>query len=150
MIKRFFWKIVFSHKKFDNTKLFSFKDKKCYAKIYDIYDGDTFKIIFFHRFKFIKIKCRAFGYDSPEMKPRKDLPDREKEIKLAKEAKEYLSKLCNNHNNMVFMEALDFDKYGRLLVKIYSPDKKIYYNQMMIDNTASKEYFGGKKERIVS
>jgi endonuclease YncB( thermonuclease family) len=150
MFKRLFWKLFFKYYNVNNVKLFTFNGKKLYAKVCDVYDGDTFKIVFRHHFKMVKLKCRAFGYDSPEMKPLKSLPNREEEIKLAKEAKEYFINLCNKHNNLVFVNALEFDKYGRLLVKVYSPDKKEYYNQMMIDNTSSKEYFGGKKERIVS
>ena len=39
---------------------------------------------------------------------------------------------------------MKFDKYGRILVKVYKND--IYINQWMIDNGYVYEYFGGIKK----
>ena len=39
------------------------------------------------------------GYDSPEIKPRLDVPNRELIIKKANEAKNYLENLVNNKVN---------------------------------------------------
>lgn len=138
----------FKYKNVNDIKQFNFNKKKAYCKITNIYDGDSFKLIFFHNFDLIKYKCRALGYDSPEMRPLKINPNREIEKKFAVEARDYLINKCDKYNNIVYAEMEDFDKYGRILVNIYSPNKKEHINEIMLKNTRSIPYFGGKKNKI--
>ena len=116
------------------------------AKVVDVYDGDTITIVIFNKCGFEKHKLRMYGYDSPEMKPKLDVPNREQEIIKAKAAKRYLSDIVLN--NIVEFESMGFDKYGRLLGKIYKLDycSKVDLNQLMIDNGHGYPYFGGTKQ----
>lgn len=92
-----------------------------------------------------------YGYDSPEMKPRKNLPNRD-EIKIAAiQAKEYMEKLILNRH--CIFESMGYDKYGRLLGKLYYVDSDIRFytkpasiNDIMIDNGYGYPYEGGTKK----
>ena len=90
--------------------LFSFEGIKCNAKIVDVYDGDTFKAVIFYDNKMIKINCRSLGYDSPEMKPRLNIKNREEHIARAKAAKNRFIELVSIYE-LVYLECFKFDKY---------------------------------------
>lgn len=126
---------------------FSFKGKTFYAKHCNIYDGDTFSVIFNHEGKFIKYRCRSLGYDTPEMKPLKINENRLVEKALALKAKIKFEELLNKHETkMVKIECFDFDKYGRLLVIVWNMVDEKSINQIMVDEGYGKIYDGGKKE----
>lgn len=133
----------------DNTEFFSFNNQVIIAKVISCYDGDTITCIFRHNGGFYKFKVRMDGYDSPEMKPAKTIPDEERKeiIKNAHDAKNYLERLILN--NYVYLYCKKFDKYGRLLadVKISKNDLKTV-NQLMIDNKYGYVYHGGKKKEL--
>lgn len=141
---------------YDNTKTFSFKNKKYDCKILDIYDGDTITICFFlQEFDYIKMNVRLNGIDTPELKGN----TRDNGIK----ARNYLIKLLlnidinenltrkeirklidnNNNNNIILIEFGDFDKYGRSLVTLYK--NNININQKMVEDGYASLYNGGKK-----
>jgi len=125
---------------------FSFKNNIFYAKPCNIYDGDTFSIIFLYNDKIMKYKCRCIGYDSPEMKPLLNNPNRDKEKELALIAKNRLIELLNK-NKLVKVECFDFDKYGRILIKVYNiDDETLSINDIMINEGHGKIYDGGKKD----
>ena len=134
----------------ENTKLFNFDGYRTICKVVDVYDGDTITVTFVFRGKVIKHKVRMYGYDSPEMKPRLNKQNRDKEIKKAKEAKEYLKSLIDN--KIVIIECGKFGKYGRLLGKIYvggsclTPSLYINGHTCMVDMGYGIEYFGGTKK----
>jgi len=71
------------------------------GKIVEVYDGDTCKIVLPLQNSLYKFTCRLNGIDAPEMKPRKDKPNRDNEILLAKKARSELLKLII-HNNVLF------------------------------------------------
>ena len=126
--------------------LFTFAGMKCYGKVVDVYDGDTFKVCLYHDNKIIKINCRAFGYDSFEMKPKLNIIDRDAHIKKAKEAKQYLTDLLEATNHIIYVHCYKFDKYGRVLVMLYSKKSSIKsINDIMIETGHGIPYYGGKK-----
>ena len=53
------------------------------CKVVDVYDGDTVTITILNNCAIQKYKLRMYGYDSPEMKPKKTLENRELEIEKA-------------------------------------------------------------------
>ncbi len=131
----------------DIKDYFSFVGKTFYARACNIYDGDTFSIIFLHNNEVIKYRCRCIGYDSPEMKPSLSNPNREKEKALAILAKNRLIELLSKHESgLVFIECFEFDKYGRILVKVYNMIDEKSINEIMVEEGHGKNYDGGKKD----
>jgi endonuclease YncB( thermonuclease family) len=131
----------------DIKDYFSFVGKTFYARACNIYDGDTFSIIFLHNNNVIKYKCRCIGYDSPEMKPSLSNPNREKEKALAVIAKNRMTELLTKHESgLVFVECFEFDKYGRILVKVYNMIDTKSINEIMVEERHGKCYDGGKKD----
>ena len=130
-----------------------------------VYDGDTITILMpikMHIFNMIssnsidqnsdsnksnnvyfnKIKLRLYGIDTPEIKPNKNLTDRDEHIKKAYEAKDFLSKQILN--KIIKVKFLKNDKYGRPLAQIYYQD--ILINNLMIEKGFAKSYDGGTKD----
>jgi len=93
-----------------------------------------------------KVRVRLYGIDTPELKPKKNLSNREQHIMKAKEAKDYLSGIIlNKIIKVVFMSN---DKYGRPLVKLYTTDiisDELCLNDLMIKKGFAKKYDGGTK-----
>ena len=131
--------------------LFSYdgsQEKLC--KIVDVYDGDSFTACFFDEGmnNIIKYKCRASGYDSPEMRPKKTKENRDEEIKRAKEARLKFIEFSNCENDLVKIRLGKFDKYGRILAYVYNltSDIDISVNDKMIQEGYGYEYSGGTKK----
>lgn len=141
----------------NSVELFSLDGKHMYGKVVNVYDGDTCKIVFEidgmnGDNRLVRFNCRMNGYDSPEMRPPKNKPDREFEIKAAKAAKQRLISLVMSHSEkVVFVKCGKFDKYGRLLVDIYDNRKMIYGNELSVNQIMMNEghgyaYDGGRKK----
>lgn len=129
--------------------------KKC--KILKIYDGDTLWLAStLFNDKLYRFNIRMLGYDSPEMKPLLNNPNRDSEIIAAKSAKKFLEELILN--KIVNVRFYDFDKYGRPLCEIYtnSTDKKCLFsgrekicvNTLMIEKGHGYPYDGGTKKNF--
>lgn len=148
---------------------FSLNGIKTSGKIVEIYDGDTCKIVLLNNNILQKFNCRINGIDTPEMKPPLSKPNREIEIKNAHRCRNRLIQLCTSTNismntdvdsdvkkvsldtntKIVYVECLEFDKYGRLLVNIYDQDSpKISYNDILINEGFAKKYNGGTKDEF--
>lgn len=145
-------------------KDFSFHGINTKGKIVNVYDGDTFRIVFRYKKEYIKVKCRGYGYDCPEMKVSKENLFREEEIKKAKQArnrviqlltncpiqlddnptKKELQKLLDKNTHIIPVSFLHNDKYGRPLVNI--PLQKNDLATILIKEGLAKPYYGGKKE----
>ncbi len=137
------------------------------GKVVECYDADTCKIVLPVLGNFYKFICRLNGIDTPEMKPRKDKPNRDNEILWAKKARaELLSLICNQNEpfvnldikkeevidilqknkKLVSVKCLEFDKYGRLLVELsnlYTNGKS--FNDILVEKNFAVSYDGGKK-----
>ena len=126
---------------------FSFKNRVFYGKPCNIYDGDTFSIIFHYKDELIKYRCRCLGYDSPEMKPSLQNKNRFIEKELALKAKQRFIELISKHETkLVKIECFEFDKYGRLLVNVYNLVDEKSVNNIMIEEGFGKVYDGGTKD----
>lgn len=125
----------------DDISIFSLNGYSTQAKVVDVYDGDTCTIVFKWEGKYRKFKCRCYGYDSPEMKPRLNIENRDEIKENAVKAKERLIELTAD---IVRVECMDFDKYGRLLVKLYK-NNNILINDIMINEGHGYVYHGGTK-----
>ena len=128
----------------DSIEYYNLNDKIFLCKVVDIYDGDTCTIILKNNGYYQKYKVRMYGYDSPEMKPLKNIKNRNEIIKKAKNAKKALSNKILN--KIVTIKCGNWDKYGRLLGTIYI--KKFNVNEWMIKNNHGYVYKGGKKNKL--
>jgi len=130
----------------ENMDCFSFNGQSFIGMATNVYDGDTLSIIFVYNGKPIKYRCRALGYDSPEMKPSLSNPNRDQEKLLANAAKDrFIELLSKSPDKNVFIKCHEFDKYGRLLVDIWNQVDSASINSIMVAEGHGKVYSGGKK-----
>lgn len=132
-----------------------FKDVILRAKVVYIYDGDTCKLVCEYpiKGKLVRYPCRMYGYDSPEMKPLKNDPNREQEKEAAVKAKDYLMEIFNETYGLVWVRGMGLDKYGRLLATVHKSrkdavDNKNSFNDRMIEAGHGYPYTGGTKEKF--
>jgi micrococcal nuclease len=119
---------------------FSFEGLHCLVKVVKVYDGDTCTLIFDRKGEIIKVSCRLFGIDTPEIRTRND-----EEKKRGYEAKKFLEYLVLD--DIIYCEFLENDKYGRPLVKLFTKDNRLVSN-VLIQNGYAKSYYGGTKEKF--
>ena len=92
------WDLVTS-----DVKQFSFEGEQKTAKVVDVYDGDTIKVVFALNEKVFKFNCRITGVDTPEVRTKNKL---EKEMGL-KVRDELRKKILNK---VVTIYCDEFDK----------------------------------------
>lgn len=126
---------------------FSLAKRKLFAKVVDVYDGDTCKVnLFLHDCLLKKFTIRMIGYDSPELRTKNPI-----EKKYGHRSKDVIVKLIAD--KIVKLECLDFDKYGRILGQIYIHDNnqnEINVNNFMIHNHLGYSYMGDTKTNFDS
>lgn len=118
------------------------------CKVVDVYDGDTCRVVFEHNGNFNKWNIRMTGYDTPEIRPRKNLENRDEIKKKAIESRDFLkSQVMNYPEQLVFIKCSCFDKYGRLLGELFK-DKEctISINNLMVEKGYGYVYHGGTKK----
>jgi endonuclease YncB( thermonuclease family) len=157
----------------DSKSLFRFHEKSGYYYVHSIYDGDTFTIIvpivfklysFYENLienelslsvdknyiknddniKFYKVNIRLYGVDTYEIKPKKDIVNREEHMKKAIEGKEFVKNLILNKCVFVeFIKTKHDDPYGRPIAKVFINGKNL--SELLLENNYAVPYFGGKK-----
>lgn len=140
-----------------DVPMFSMKGLTVLAKVVEIYDGDTFKAIFYYpndndKHNVVKMTCRLHGIDAPEMKPLKSLPNRDEHIRKAHVARQRLCQLltdcCSENQNLddnkklIQLHFKGNDKYGRCLVECEN------VQTIMIQEGLCTPYDGGRKKRF--
>jgi endonuclease YncB( thermonuclease family) len=152
-----------------------FQTKSGYYYVHSVYDGDTFTILIPLIFKsfscyknsdkdklkvsvnkdsctdsddilFYKVNIRLHGIDAYEIKPRKNIENREEHVRKAYAGKEYLKELILN--KFIFIEFTKHnDPYARpIAIPFYEKDNKRHnISDMMIKNGHAVSYDGGKK-----
>lgn len=119
--------------------------QECYC--ISVYDGDTITIV--KKFsinneepQFYKYSVRLSGINTPEIRT-KDLIEK----KYGLLAKDKLTNLILN--KMIKLEDISYDKYGRILAKvfIYDNNEKIDICKKLIEMNLAEPYFGKKKEK---
>lgn len=127
--------------KIDNSvKEFGFEGETKEAKVVDVYDGDTCKIVFPVLRKLYKFNCRIQGVDTPEIRTR-DLAEKE----FGKKVRDELRKKILN--KVVAIHCGEFDKYGRLLIDIQCKNENQNISKWLIDNDYAFAYDGGTKKK---
>ena len=146
-----------------NIPKFSLNGLSCWGKIVYVYDGDTVHIVINFNNSLTKFNCRLYGIDTKEMTSTNQ-SDKESAIKardflLSKltfnvsdklnntSTKRNIKDLCSESRKLVWVNCLEFDKYGRLLVDIKdTPSSDKTYSQELIDLGLGVAYYGGHKE----
>ena len=151
-------------KNYDNntTPHFSLNGQKLWGRVVSLYDGDTLTIALNVFTGVYKFSVRMNGIDTCEMKSKCD-----KNKELAKSARSRLLSLITEKdisetstwndrrkiNNIlnkgmyfVWVECLDFDKYGRLLANIYKDEISTEnFSQILIKEKLAYQYKGDTK-----
>lgn len=114
------------------------------VKCVDVYDGDTMKLAFHilnnPNYPIGVFNCRLIGIDTPEIKTKNVL-----EKEAGKKARDYVRSECLN--KCIWAKIQNGDKYGRLLVEIFTElDLTESLNQKIIKLGYAKNYDGGTKE----
>lgn len=122
---------------------FDFNNYDTYCKVVYVYDGDSVHVVMYHpnTNKLIKVKCRLYGIDTPELRV---AHQKEKGY----QAKERLICLLKETQYMVNVECKHFDKYGRVLIVLYSEKHEKSLNQILVDEGHALAYFGKKKKEF--
>ena len=118
---------------------FSLEGQQLKAKVVSVYDGDTVKCVFPLNDKLYKWNCRLSGVDTPELRTRN-----KKEKEYGYKVRDFLREKILN--KVVDLECGEFDKYGRLLIKIKCDSEDCSINQWLINNDYAFAYDGGTKK----
>ena len=123
------------------VKKFSLEDEVRLAKCVHVYDGDTVQVVFPLQGILYRWSCRLSGVDTPELRTRN-----KNEKKYGYEVRDALREKILN--KMIELHCGEFDKYGRLLAKIYiNQDDTVSVNKMMVENGHGYPYHGGNKKK---
>lgn len=126
----------------DSVDRFSFAGVDTFAKIANIYDPDTFTIVFECNSQLIKLNVRLDGIDAPERKS--NIPAEAAACQAGILRLEEIIK-----DKVVRVVIGKYDKYGRPLATLYSlepiEDDITCINDYLIRYRYVKPYDGGKK-----
>ena len=133
----------------ENTPCYSYENIKKEVKVLRVIDGDTVDIAFHHdeMNRIFKYRIRMYGIDTPEKRPLKSDPNRDKEIAASLVSKNALIARLQENNYLIVALFYKPDKYGRLLATFY--DKKGDINKWMVESGYAYEYFGKTKEKFI-
>ena len=128
------------------VSLFSLAGRCFDAKIVDVHDGDTVTVAMFVNGQLNTYQCRLSGIDAPELRPRRDVVGRDVIIANAQASRDYLSSLVPEDRMVVVKVSDEKEKYGRLLVTLYSRTQQQDLNTMMLESGHAQKYNGGTKD----
>ncbi|KAJ3427030.1 serine/threonine-protein kinase [Anaeramoeba flamelloides] len=146
-------KLLTALTKSDNTTPFlNFKNYQTVAKVVDVYDGDTVKVVMpVFKTQTFRFSVRISRIDCPEIRPKtKDVLKKKIEKEFAIEIREYTKKLLLN--KYVRLDCKGLDKYGRLLAEIYftyGEKRDVNFSDHLINKRMAVLYDGGTKVKDV-
>jgi len=131
----------------ENTSYYSYENRKQKVKVLRVVDGDTVDIAMYHAETnhIFKYRVRLYGIDTPEKRPLKSDPNREKEIAASKQSSKAMTDKLEANYNIVTALFYKPDKYGRLLCTFYD-NKGEDINAWMIQQGYATSYFGKTKK----
>ncbi len=124
------------------TEMFNIDNETHLAKVVYCYDGDTVHCVFKYGGKYQKFKVRMWGYNAPEIKPSKTIPEDERKVIIdnAYKAKDRLSELVLN--KLVTIKCRGFDVFGRVLGELTVVGSEVTVNKVMLDEGLGVEFYG--------
>ena len=133
----------------ENTPYYTYEGIKKKVKVLRVIDGDTVDIAYHHEEtnKIFKYRVRLYGIDTPEKRPPKSDPNRDKEIAASKRSSAALTEYLQKNENIVLALFYKPDKYGRLLCTFYDKCGEDI-NQWMVSQGFAYEYFGKTKQKF--
>jgi endonuclease YncB( thermonuclease family) len=145
-----------------STPIFTLNGIKTYARLVDVYDGDTVTCVFpILGDNYYKFNIRLNGIDTAEIKS-------ENKLKALEARHKILEYLCKNYTLkedcsrsdiqnflkqntiIVWIKCYNFDKYGRILGDIYNDkDTKESISDMLLQVNLAYKYNGGAKLHFI-
>ena len=142
-----------------DTPYYSLKDQTKLSKVMSVYDGDSVTIATVINNVPTMFRCRLEGVDTPELKPRLGIENRESHVVMAKRARNRVAQMVTNcdvdlgsmdtkldvssNTKLIEVKCGKFDKYGRLLISIPHHSKTV--SDILIEEQLGKPYYGGTK-----
>jgi len=141
-------KDIYNNCTYENTPEFTFNGMKKMVKVLKVIDGDTVDIALYHDglSKSFRHRVRLYGIDTPEKRPPKNDPNRDKEIAASKSSSDALTNYLKKNDNIVLALFYNSDKYGRLMCTFYDKTGE-NINKWMVLNGFAYEYFGKTKKK---
>lgn len=114
------------------------------AEVLSVYDGDTITVALDLGLSIkVRAKCRLLGIDTPEIRTKSAA-----EKKAAYTARDRVRGMILGETVLLHSVAKP-DKYGRLLVRVWTPEGDCV-NQVLLDEGLAREYDGGTKVAYAS
>lgn len=142
------------------TPFFSLNGLKTYARVVDVYDGDTLTLVLDINGSFLKFKTRVMGLDTCEMRSKnaknKDLAVKARNRLIGMITGQVYDDLMNKKKDItqifeedvfvIWVHCSEFDKYGRLLADCYSSsDTPKSFATILIEEKLAYKYEGDTK-----
>ena len=141
---------------YNTTKTFSLKNTECYARVVQIYDGDTITAVIPLFDNFYKFSIRLNGIDTCEIKSANktnrdmSVTARNRLAQLITDSKYQesmdMKKYFLENVFLVYLICDDFDKYGRVLATVSkNKDDIVSFSDILINEKLAYAYDGKKK-----
>ena len=151
-----------------HTPIFNLKNKSCAGRVVDIIDGDTMIVILPLFNNYYKFTIRLSDIDTYELKSENiilhnhGIKARNRVLELLLMTNKYkevlniedelsrkqIQNICDENVLLVYVECFGYDKYGRVLGKIYLKKEKKQeecISQILIKEKLAYEYNGSSK-----
>lgn len=143
------------------TPEFSLLGTKTWARVVYVYDGDSPTLVLPLLGKMYRFATRMYGIDTSEIKS-KDATNKDRALKAKHRlielitgktapvplgaSKKEIKALFAQETHVAWVECLDMDKYGRILVKIKaSPEEEKTFADILVEEKLAYPYFGETK-----
>ena len=139
----------FQEATYENTPYDSVEGLKTRIKVLRVLDGDTLDIGMCREHsghKVWKYRVRLYGIDTPEKRPVKSDPLRDREIQASLRSKQALTDRLLENDWIAIAHFDKPDKYGRLLCTLYDKHGE-NLNEWMIRMGHAVPYFGKTKKK---
>lgn len=148
---------------YHNTPKFSLEGKEGWARLVNVYDGDTLTVILKLDERMCKMQVRLKGIDAYEMNGKNKTKAIAAKLYLIKcltgihleqnVSRIELIRMLDDEVYLIYLKCNGFDKYGRLLAEV-STCKEDFSNynvsNVLVQRGFAREYFGGQKDKDLS
>lgn len=136
----------------DDIEELDFKGFRGWCRVLSVYDGDTMTLAIPFKGHPYKFSVRMEGIDTPEMKgddKERAVEARDRLIELITGKRSVGKEVFKNSVYLVWFECSGFDKYRRLLGKVYSAKNSKNLADILIAEKHGYAYYGGTKMSLI-